>query len=43
MSKIIEGSRAVPVRYRLLGLLVVALAVAVAIGGATTPERPGRA
>ena len=36
MSKIIEGSQAVPTRYRMLGLLVVALAVAVAIGGATT-------
>ncbi len=34
MSKIIEGSKAVAPRYRMLGLLVVA--VAVAIGGATT-------
>jgi hypothetical protein len=36
MSKIIEGSQASPPRYRLLGLLVVALAVAAAIGGATS-------
>ena len=36
MSKIIEGSQAVPPRYRVLGLLVVALAVAVAVGGATS-------
>src|SRR6476646_7979122 len=35
MSKFIVGSRAVQPRYRMLGLLVVALAVAVAIGGAT--------
>lgn len=35
MSKIIERSRAVPSRFRMLGLLIVALAVAVAIGGAT--------
>ena len=36
MSKLIEGSQAVPRRYRMLGLLVVALAVAVAGGGATS-------
>ncbi len=36
MSKIIEGSKAVPSRYRMLGLLLVALAVAVAIGGAAS-------
>jgi VCPO second helical-bundle domain len=36
MIKIIEGTQAVSLRYRMLGLLVVALAVAVAIGGATT-------
>ena len=36
MRKIIQGSQAVSPRYRMLGLLVVALAVAVAIGGATT-------
>ncbi len=36
MSTIIERSRAIPTRYRILGLFVVALAVAVAIGGATT-------
>ena len=36
MSKIIEGSQAVPPRYRMLGLLVVALAVVAAIGGATS-------
>jgi hypothetical protein len=36
MSKIIEGSKAVPPRYRLLGLLVIAFAVAAAIGGATS-------
>jgi hypothetical protein len=35
MSKIIERSRVVPSRFRMLGLLIVALAVAVAIGGAT--------
>jgi hypothetical protein len=35
MIKIIERSRAVPSRFRMLGLLIVALAVAVAIGGAT--------
>src|SRR5262245_405892 len=38
MTKIIEGSRAVPSRYRLVVLLVAALAVAVAIGGATGRE-----
>ena len=36
MSKLIEGSKAVPRRYRMLGLLVVALAVAVSGGGATS-------
>jgi hypothetical protein len=36
MRKIIKRSQAVPPRYRLLGLLVVAVAVAVAIGGATS-------
>jgi len=36
MSKFIERSRAVPRRYRMLGLLVVALVVAVAGGGATS-------
>jgi hypothetical protein len=36
MSKIIERSQAVAPRYRMLGLLIVALAVAVAVGGATS-------
>jgi len=36
MSQIIERSQAAPPRYRLLGLLIIALAVAVAIGGATS-------
>ena len=36
MSKIIEGRQAVPPRFRMLGLLIVALAVAVAVGGATS-------
>ena len=36
MSRIIEWGRAVPPRYRMLGLLVVALAVVAAIGGATS-------
>lgn len=36
MRKIVEGRRTVPTRYRMVGLLVVALATAVAIGGATS-------
>ena len=36
MSRIIKGSHAVRPRYRVLGLLLVALAVAVAVGGATS-------
>jgi hypothetical protein len=36
MRTIIKGSDAVPARYRMLGLLVVALAVVAAIGGATS-------
>src|SRR4051794_18665565 len=37
MSKI-EGSKAVAPRYRMLGLLLVALAVVVAVGGASSPS-----
>jgi hypothetical protein len=36
MSRIIKWGRAVPPRYRMSGLLVVALAVVAAVGGATS-------
>ena len=36
MSKLVFGGKAVPPRYRMVGLLVIALAVAVAVGGVTS-------